>query len=36
MNTNDAKEYLTRREIPQLFESLLTGFRFSKPLVVRD
>ncbi|XP_006888658.1 PREDICTED: adenylate kinase isoenzyme 5 [Elephantulus edwardii] len=31
MNTNDAKEYLTRREIPQLFESLLNGLMCSKP-----
>eukprot|EP00063_Salmo_salar_P068261 XP_014043096.1 PREDICTED: adenylate kinase isoenzyme 5 [Salmo salar] len=31
MNTNDAKEYLTRREIPQLFESLLTGLMYYKP-----
>ncbi|XP_072296756.1 adenylate kinase isoenzyme 5 [Eucyclogobius newberryi] len=31
MNTNDAKEYLARREIPQLFESLLTGLMFYRP-----
>ncbi|KAL0966978.1 hypothetical protein UPYG_G00303000 [Umbra pygmaea] len=31
MNTNDAKEYLNRREIPQLFESLLTGLMYYKP-----
>ncbi|KAM9245204.1 adenylate kinase isoenzyme 5 isoform 4-T4 [Dugong dugon] len=31
MNTSDAKEYLTRREIPQLFESLLNGLMCSKP-----
>ncbi|XP_035272250.1 adenylate kinase isoenzyme 5-like [Anguilla anguilla] len=31
MNTIDAKEYLTRREIPQLFESLLTGLMFYRP-----
>ncbi|KAM5270601.1 adenylate kinase isoenzyme 5 isoform 2-T2 [Hipposideros larvatus] len=31
MNTNDAKEYLARREIPQLFESLLNGLMCSKP-----
>ncbi|KAJ8418503.1 hypothetical protein AAFF_G00000020 [Aldrovandia affinis] len=31
MNTCDAKEYLTRREIPQLFESLLTGLMFYRP-----
>ncbi|KAI4895778.1 hypothetical protein NFI96_011549 [Prochilodus magdalenae] len=31
MNTNDAKEYLSRREIPQLFESLLTGLMYYRP-----
>uniref|UniRef100_A0A3P8NXA3 Adenylate kinase isoenzyme 5 n=1 Tax=Astatotilapia calliptera TaxID=8154 RepID=A0A3P8NXA3_ASTCA len=31
MNTNDAKEYLARREIPQLFESLLTGLMYYRP-----
>ncbi|XP_048207581.1 adenylate kinase isoenzyme 5 [Perognathus longimembris pacificus] len=31
MNTNDAKEYLARREIPQLFESLLNGLMCCKP-----
>ncbi|KAL2772335.1 adenylate kinase isoenzyme 5 isoform 1 [Daubentonia madagascariensis] len=31
MNTNDAKEYLARREIPQLFESLLNGLMCFKP-----
>ncbi|XP_063114132.1 adenylate kinase isoenzyme 5 [Cavia porcellus] len=31
MNTSDAKEYLARREIPQLFESLLNGLMCSKP-----
>ncbi|XP_068394136.1 adenylate kinase isoenzyme 5 isoform X3 [Eschrichtius robustus] len=31
MNTNEAKEYLARREIPQLFESLLNGLMCSKP-----
>ncbi|XP_061550144.1 adenylate kinase isoenzyme 5 isoform X2 [Phycodurus eques] len=31
MNTNDAKEYLARREIPQLFESLLTGLMYHRP-----
>nr|KAF6443056.1 adenylate kinase 5 [Molossus molossus] len=31
MNTNDAKEYLARREIPLLFESLLNGLMCSKP-----
>ncbi|NP_001396671.1 adenylate kinase isoenzyme 5 isoform 8 [Mus musculus] len=31
MNTNDAKEYLARRDIPQLFESLLNGLMCSKP-----
>ncbi|XP_004643221.1 adenylate kinase isoenzyme 5 [Octodon degus] len=31
MNTGDAKEYLARREIPQLFESLLNGLMCSKP-----
>ncbi|KAI1883282.1 hypothetical protein AGOR_G00243600 [Albula goreensis] len=31
MNTSDAKEYLARREIPQLFESLLTGLMYHRP-----
>ncbi|XP_075413553.1 adenylate kinase isoenzyme 5 [Tenrec ecaudatus] len=31
MNTSEAKEYLSRREIPQLFESLLNGLMCSKP-----
>ncbi|XP_012926408.1 adenylate kinase isoenzyme 5 isoform X2 [Heterocephalus glaber] len=31
MNTSEAKEYLARREIPQLFESLLNGLMCSKP-----
>ncbi|KAI5612616.1 adenylate kinase isoenzyme 5 [Silurus asotus] len=31
MNVNDAKEYLSRREIPQLMESLLTGLMFYRP-----
>lgn len=31
MNTNDAKEYLSRGEIPQLFESLLTGLMYYRP-----
>ncbi|TWW73569.1 Adenylate kinase isoenzyme 5 [Takifugu flavidus] len=31
MNTSDAKEYLARREIPQLFESLLTGLMYYQP-----
>ncbi|TRY55819.1 hypothetical protein DNTS_022300, partial [Danionella cerebrum] len=31
MNTNEAKEYLSRREIPQLFESLLTGLMYYRP-----
>nr|XP_023671642.1 adenylate kinase isoenzyme 5 [Paramormyrops kingsleyae] len=31
MNTGDAKEYLARREIPQLFESLLTGLMYYRP-----
>uniref|UniRef100_A0A452H165 Adenylate kinase isoenzyme 5 n=1 Tax=Gopherus agassizii TaxID=38772 RepID=A0A452H165_9SAUR len=31
MNSCDAKEYLARREIPQLFESLLNGLMCYKP-----
>ncbi|KAJ3594540.1 hypothetical protein NHX12_003847, partial [Muraenolepis orangiensis] len=31
MIPSDAKEYLTQREIPQLFESLLTGLMSSRP-----
>ncbi|XP_020824196.1 adenylate kinase isoenzyme 5 isoform X1 [Phascolarctos cinereus] len=31
MNTNEAKDYLARREIPQLFESLLNGLMCYKP-----
>ncbi|KAL0978975.1 hypothetical protein UPYG_G00178740 [Umbra pygmaea] len=31
MNTNDAKEYLSKRQIPQLLESMLTGLMFHRP-----
>ncbi|XP_053549311.1 adenylate kinase isoenzyme 5 [Bombina bombina] len=31
MNSNDAKEYLSRREIPQLFEGLLNGLMYNRP-----
>ncbi|XP_069497774.1 adenylate kinase isoenzyme 5 [Ambystoma mexicanum] len=31
MNTNDAKEYLARREIPQLFEGLVNGLMYYRP-----
>ncbi|XP_043942780.1 adenylate kinase isoenzyme 5 [Protopterus annectens] len=31
MNTNEAKEYLARKEVPQLFESLLTGLMYYRP-----
>ncbi|XP_018415384.1 PREDICTED: adenylate kinase isoenzyme 5 isoform X1 [Nanorana parkeri] len=31
MNSNDSKEYLTRREIPQLFEGLLNGLMYYRP-----
>ncbi|XP_043860356.1 adenylate kinase isoenzyme 5 isoform X2 [Dromiciops gliroides] len=31
MNSNEAKDYLARREIPQLFESLLNGLMCYKP-----
>ncbi|XP_015222435.1 adenylate kinase isoenzyme 5 isoform X2 [Lepisosteus oculatus] len=31
MNTNDAKDYLSKREIPQLFESMLTGLMYHRP-----
>ncbi|XP_030647634.1 adenylate kinase 5, like [Chanos chanos] len=31
MNTNDAKEYLSKRQIPQLFESMLTGLMYHRP-----
>ncbi|KAG5840881.1 adenylate kinase 5, like [Anguilla anguilla] len=31
MNTSDAKEYLSKREIPQLFESMLTGLMYHRP-----
>ncbi|XP_042564290.1 LOW QUALITY PROTEIN: adenylate kinase 5, like [Clupea harengus] len=31
MNTKDAKEYLAKRQIPQLFESMLTGLMFHRP-----
>ncbi|XP_048844285.1 adenylate kinase 5, like [Brienomyrus brachyistius] len=31
MNTTDAKEYLSKREIPQLFESMLTGLMYHRP-----
>uniref|UniRef100_A0A8C4X7G4 Adenylate kinase 5 n=2 Tax=Erpetoichthys calabaricus TaxID=27687 RepID=A0A8C4X7G4_ERPCA len=31
MNTSDAKEYLAKKEIPQLFESLLTGLMYYRP-----
>uniref|UniRef100_H3AGQ9 Adenylate kinase 5 n=1 Tax=Latimeria chalumnae TaxID=7897 RepID=H3AGQ9_LATCH len=31
MNTNEAKEYLAKRDVPQLFESLLTGLMYYRP-----
>lgn len=31
MNVNDAKEYLARREIPQLFEGLVNGLMYYRP-----
>ncbi|XP_038601583.1 adenylate kinase isoenzyme 1 isoform X1 [Tachyglossus aculeatus] len=31
MTAADAKEYLSRREIPQLFESMLTGLMYHRP-----
>ncbi|XP_067087033.1 adenylate kinase 5, like [Osmerus mordax] len=31
MNTQEAKEYLSKRHIPQLFESMLTGLMFHRP-----
>ncbi|XP_078406187.1 adenylate kinase isoenzyme 5-like isoform X2 [Cetorhinus maximus] len=31
MNSGDAKDYLSRREIPQLFESMLTGLMYYRP-----
>ncbi|XP_006634830.2 adenylate kinase isoenzyme 5 [Lepisosteus oculatus] len=31
MNSSEAREYLSRREIPQLFESLLTGLMYYRP-----
>uniref|UniRef100_H3BAZ9 Adenylate kinase 5, like n=1 Tax=Latimeria chalumnae TaxID=7897 RepID=H3BAZ9_LATCH len=31
MNTTEAKDYLSRREIPQLFESMLTGLMYYRP-----
>ncbi|KAM9326121.1 adenylate kinase isoenzyme 5 [Gastrophryne carolinensis] len=31
MNTSDPKDYLTRREIPQLFEGLLNGLMYYRP-----
>ncbi|XP_066453905.1 adenylate kinase isoenzyme 5 [Eleutherodactylus coqui] len=31
MNSTDPKEYLTRREIPQLFEGLLNGLMYYRP-----
>ncbi|XP_038638425.1 adenylate kinase isoenzyme 5-like isoform X3 [Scyliorhinus canicula] len=31
MNSSDAKDYLSRREIPQLFESMLTGLMYYRP-----
>nr|XP_033772976.1 adenylate kinase isoenzyme 5 isoform X2 [Geotrypetes seraphini] len=31
MNPSDAKEYLARREIPQLFEGLLNGLMYYRP-----
>lgn len=31
MNTNDAKDYLSKRQIPHLFESMLTGLMYHKP-----
>ncbi|XP_023930387.1 adenylate kinase isoenzyme 5 isoform X1 [Lingula anatina] len=31
MTSSDAKKYLTNKEIPQLFESLMTGLLFNRP-----
>ncbi|XP_051749777.1 adenylate kinase 5, like isoform X2 [Ctenopharyngodon idella] len=31
MNTNDAKDYLSKRQIPHLFESMLTGLMYHRP-----
>ncbi|XP_065829208.1 adenylate kinase isoenzyme 5-like isoform X2 [Oscarella lobularis] len=31
MNNEDAKKYLYKRDIPQLFESLMTGLMYSRP-----
>ncbi|XP_064616728.1 adenylate kinase isoenzyme 5-like isoform X2 [Liolophura sinensis] len=31
MTTDDAKTYLTKREIPRLFESLMTGLMYHRP-----
>lgn len=31
MTTKDAKEYMSKLEIPQLFESMLTGLLYNKP-----
>ncbi|XP_060697493.1 adenylate kinase isoenzyme 5-like isoform X1 [Hemiscyllium ocellatum] len=31
MNSGSAKDYLSRREIPQLFESMLTGLMYHRP-----
>lgn len=31
MNTTDAKDYLSKREIPRLFESMLTGLMYYRP-----
>ncbi|XP_026858874.2 adenylate kinase 5, like isoform X2 [Electrophorus electricus] len=31
MNTSDAKEYLSKRQIPHLFESMLTGLMYHRP-----
>ncbi|XP_028852383.1 adenylate kinase 5, like [Denticeps clupeoides] len=31
MNADDAKDYLSKRQIPQLFESMLTGLMYHRP-----
>ncbi|XP_069742031.1 adenylate kinase isoenzyme 5-like isoform X2 [Narcine bancroftii] len=31
MNSGDAKDYLSKREIPRLFESMLTGLMYQRP-----
>ncbi|XP_051866655.1 adenylate kinase isoenzyme 5 [Pristis pectinata] len=31
MNTTEAKDYLSKRQIPQLFESMLTGLMYHRP-----